>query len=57
LARWRGIDPELALRDNNRKFRGRFEKMEAQAQKRGWDLESLSEAQWDELWNAAKSEN
>ena len=55
LARWRGINPELALRDNNRKFRGRFEQMEAQAQQRGWDLEALDEAQWDELWNAAKS--
>ena len=56
LARWRGINPELALRDNNRKFRGRFEQMEAQAARRGWELESLSEVQWDELWNAAKSE-
>ena len=55
LARWRGINPELALRDNNRKFRGRFEQMEAQAARRGWELESLSEAQWDELWNAAKA--
>ena len=55
IARWRGINPELALRDNNRKFRGRFEKMEAQARRRGWDLESLNEAQWDELWNAAKN--
>ena len=55
LARWRGINPELALRDNNRKFRGRFEQMEAQAARRGWELESLSEAQWDELWNAAKN--
>ena len=57
IARWRGIDPELALRDNNRKFRGRFEQMEAGAARRGWSLDSLSEAQWDELWNAAKSEN
>ena len=56
IARWRGINPELALRDNNRKFRGRFEKMEAQARRRGWDLEALSEAQWDELWNGAKAE-
>ena len=55
VARWRGIDPELALRDNNCKFRGRFEKMEAVARERGWNLEQLSEAQWDELWNAAKS--
>ncbi len=56
LARWRGIDPEMALRDNNRKFRGRFEQMETAALERGWSLESLSEAQWNELWNLAKSE-
>ncbi len=56
IARWRGIDPEMALRDNNRKFRGRFEQMEAQAAQRNWDLESLSEAQWDELWNGAKTQ-
>ena len=55
VARWRGLDPELVLRDNNRKFRGRFEAMEADARERGWSLEELSEAQWDELWNAAKS--
>ena len=55
IARWRGINPEIALRDNNRKFRGRFEKMEAEAAQRGWELEELSEAQWDELWNAAKA--
>ena len=55
LARWRGINPELALRDNNRKFRGRFERMEAAAHERGWRLEELNEAQWDELWNAAKA--
>ena len=56
LARWRGIHPELALRDNNRKFRARFEKMEAEARRRGWDLESLGEAEWDALWNAAKAD-
>ncbi len=55
IARWRGINPEMALRDNNRKFRGRFEHMEDFAQQRGWNLESLSEAQWDELWNLAKT--
>ena len=56
LARWRGIDPEMALRDNNRKFRGRFEQMEAEARRRGWSLEAMSEAQWDELWNEAKTQ-
>ena len=55
LARWRGIHPELALRDNNRKFRARFEKMEAEAARRGWDLEALSEGDWDALWSAAKT--
>lgn len=54
LARWRGINPETALRDVNRKFVARFEKMEAEAATRGLELESLSAAQWNELWNRAK---
>ncbi len=55
LARWRGIHPEMALRDVNRKFIARFEMMESEAKSRGLELESLSATQWDELWNHAKS--
>ena len=35
VARWRKVDPELALRDTIRRFQGRFEKMEAAAREQG----------------------
>lgn len=49
------VDPEEALRAANRKFERRFRHMEALAGKRGRPLESLSAAEWDALWNEAKS--
>lgn len=54
MARWRDINPELALRDVNRKFLARFETMEKQAKARELALESLSATQWEELWQEAK---
>jgi len=48
------IDPEEALRAANVKFERRFRHMEALAAERGLALQSLSAAQWDELWRAAK---
>ncbi len=54
VARWRKVDPELALRDTIRRFQGRFEKMEAAAREQGTTLENLSPDEWDALWNAAK---
>ena len=55
VARWRKIHPETALRDVNAKFRARFSHMESEANRRGWDLETLSPAQWEQLWTAAKN--
>jgi len=55
VARWKKIDPELALRDTVRRFTTRFHAMESEAQTRNLNLEDLSPAEWDELWNAAKS--
>jgi len=54
VARWRKVDPELALRDTVRRFRARFEHMEVAAQSRGAKLEELSPEEWDELWEDAK---
>jgi tetrapyrrole methylase family protein/MazG family protein len=54
IARWRKINPELALRDTVARFRGRFEKMEASAREQGLNLEALTPEQWDELWETAK---
>jgi MazG family protein len=55
IARWKKIDPELALRDGVARFEGRFRSMEAVAAERGMSLETLSPEAWDELWNAAKA--
>jgi tetrapyrrole methylase family protein/MazG family protein len=54
LARWMGVEPEAALRESNRRFRGRFERMEAQARAEGTSLTRLSPERLDELWQAAK---
>ncbi len=55
VARWQKIDAELALRDTVRRFTKRFGAMENEARTQNRKLEELSPAQWDELWNAAKS--
>ena len=54
VARWKGINPELALRDMVRRFCTRFGEMERLAGERSLDLESLTLAQWDALWGEAK---
>ena len=51
LARHLKVDPELALRDANAKFRRRFAGMEAAT---GRPLEELSAAELEELWAASK---
>jgi len=54
VARWKKIDPEIALRETVARFQKRFAHMEAVAAAREIELQSLSPQQWDELWNAAK---
>ena len=54
LSRHLGIDPEAALRGTNARFERRFRSMEQLAAGRGRALESLSAAEWDELWREAK---
>ncbi len=56
VARWEGIDAEEALAGANRKFRARWARVEELARERGRELESLSDAEWDELWERAKAE-
>jgi len=56
IARWRRVDPELALRDVNAKFKARFEKMEALASERGQELPDLSPDEWETLWGSAKKD-
>jgi XTP/dITP diphosphohydrolase len=50
-ARFQGIDPETALERVNRKFKKRFEYIEAHAQK---NLLDMSLEEMDALWNEAK---
>ena len=54
-ARFLNIDPETALERTNKKFKYRFELMEAYAKENGLDLASLSLAEKDALWNKIKS--
>ncbi len=50
-ARFTGIDPELALERVNKKFKGRFEYIEANAPK---PLKEMDLAEMDALWDEAK---
>ena len=54
LSRHLKIDAEGALKAASAKFERRFRHMEALAAAQGRALESLSAAQWDELWCEAK---
>ncbi len=51
-ARFIGVDPETALERVNRKFKSRFEYIEAQAPK---PLQDMTLAEMDVLWNEAKA--
>ena len=54
-ARFLNIDPETALERTNKKFKFRFELMEAYAKEHSLDLASLSLAEKDKIWNKMKN--
>jgi tetrapyrrole methylase family protein/MazG family protein len=54
LGRWMKLDPEEALRAANRRWVGRYRRVEALAVERGIDLASLSLAEKDVLWDEVK---
>lgn len=54
IARRLSVDPELALRKTNRKFRTRFGRMEEQLRKQGKTLEESSLEEMEHLWQQAK---
>jgi tetrapyrrole methylase family protein/MazG family protein len=56
LVRWLGPDPESALRRANARFSRRFSYIEQQAAAQGRDLDQMSLAEMDALWNEAKIE-
>ncbi|MBV9863826.1 MAG: nucleoside triphosphate pyrophosphohydrolase [Abitibacteriaceae bacterium] len=55
VARWKGVNPELTLRDAVTRFTSRFQAMERQANQQELDLESLTPEQWESLWASAKA--
>ena len=54
IARRVGVDPEVSLRQANRKFFRRFSCMERLCRERGLDLGKLSFDQQNQLWEEAK---
>lgn len=54
LIRWLGIDPEMALRETNSRFRKRFGSIEAAAARQGKHVEDFSFEELDALWEQAK---
>jgi tetrapyrrole methylase family protein / MazG family protein len=55
VARHLGIEPEAALRAATRKFRSRFEQVEALARDRGIALKTAGLSTLDSLWDEVKS--
>jgi tetrapyrrole methylase family protein/MazG family protein len=54
IARFVGVDPELALKKANRKFKERFSHMEAAAMANGRRFAELPRERKEELWDLAK---
>jgi MazG family protein len=56
IARFLGVDPEIALKKANQKFKQRFNWMEASAKRDGRLLADLPRDRMEELWNEAKTQ-
>lgn len=54
VARYLGVDPEIALKRANRKFAARFRAMEEAAARSGRALADVPRAEMEALWDAAK---
>lgn len=54
VARFLEIDPEIALKNANKKFSSRFRQMEQSAEKSGRTLANVPRPEMEELWNEAK---
>jgi MazG family protein len=55
IARFLGVDPEIALRSANRKFKKRFQWMESAAAREGRRFADLPRARMEELWDQSKT--
>lgn len=56
-ARWKKIDPEVALHRTNAKFRARFKYIEQQLRLKKMKFEDVGLAELDALWNEAKAKS
>jgi len=56
IARFLGVDPEIALKKANQKFKQRFNWMEAAAKRGGSRLADVPRDRMEELWNEAKTQ-
>ena len=56
LARRRGVDPEAALRETNRRFRSRFAGVSKRAHASGREMGAIPIAELDRYWEEAKEE-
>lgn len=54
VARFLGVDPEIALKGANRKFKKRFQWMESAAAQEGRRFADLPRARMEELWDQSK---
>ncbi len=54
IARFLGVDPEIALKSANRKFKKRFQWMESAAAREGRRFADLPRARMEELWDQSK---
>ena len=55
IARYLSVDPESALRKTNRKFRRRFQWMEARLHEAGRSPDDASMQELESLWQRAKA--
>ena len=55
VARFLGVDPEIALKKTNRKFKERITWMESAARREGQRLSELPRKRMEELWDESKS--
>jgi nucleoside triphosphate diphosphatase len=54
VARWKGLDPDMAMARANAKFEKRFKRVEKLLQQRGKSPAQSDLAEMDALWNEAK---
>jgi MazG family protein len=55
IARFLGVDPEIALKKSNAKFKKRFQWMESAAGRAGGRFTDLPRQRMEELWNESKA--